>query len=358
MFRFVRPRLLLFPLLLLAVAAASPPDLPTLEEVRGHLDRQRYAQAIEDCRELVAADEENGLAWYYLAYGLLLSGRPEEAVTAGRRALETGGPVPTGHYNLGCAYEAAGQLEEAERAVQAAIAAGFLDFDLIATDPDLVRTRARGNLELPEPHAFSVHEARNRVELPYELLLPEHHDPERATPAVVLFPPGPGPLSAAWALQTLCDGDLRRKDCIVLLLVAPERGWFTHPAHHALEDLLKHVRREHEIAGDRFHLVGFGSGTRAASTYAGMSGAYFQSFTSIGGEPFGRWDDRELTGFRDLRLRFVSGAEDGPSRAAAERAASLLGSGEREVERRLLDGEGGSYPSLHHGAWLAQVLDG
>ncbi len=335
-----------------ATALAPSGDTPTAEEARRLFDRGRWEQAAEAYRKLVAADPQDGLAWFRLAYSLHQEGDLGGAIEANQKGLENGSPRGITLYNLACAYELTGDVDRAEATLREAIGAGYLDFDSIRTDPDLAQVRARRNVELPEPHAFQELRGRNGVVIPYELLLPEGYESERSYPALVLFGPGNGPLAASWALENLCGGITREQGCIVLLVVAPERGWWTHPTHHALEDLLKKVRKEHSIAGNRFHLVGFLAGAHPASTYASMSRTYFSSFTAIGGAPFPRSDDRSLARNKGLRFLFLIGEGDRAGTQETRRIQGVLDGAGAETHLRVLAGETGSLPGLHQGRWL------
>ena len=128
--------------------------------------------------------------------------------------------------------------------------------------------------------------------------------------------------------------------------VAPERGWINHPAHHALNDLMKRVRKEHSIEGKKFHLFGFGGGCAPATTFARMSSSYFQSLTVVSSREWADWDDSGLRRFRSFPVQQIVGAEDAYGRAEAERVAAVFA--ERGVEGSLtvIPGEGVLVPSL------------
>lgn len=239
----------------------------------------------------------------------------------------------------------------------AAIEAGFYDFDQMASDDELQRVRARGKIKLPKLHAFAENKGRNGVRMPYELILPEGYDAERTYPAVAVYAPGnSGPLASSWALENLCDGVTRKQDCIVLLLVTPERGWYTHPTHHALEDLFKKVLKEHKIAGNKFHLAAFGTGADAASTYAGMSRRYFQSFNIFSGQPFADDGQDAVTEHKGLALRMFVSSEDPAGIAEARRAEKLMKAAGGEALVRIMEEQPLTLPSLHHGGWLVELM--
>lgn len=333
-------------------------ESPTMESAWRLIERDRYEQAEAAYRKIVALDESNGQAWFLLGYCLQLRDQDQAAIEAHLKSLANDGPKDFVHYNLACAFEGTGKLELASEHLSKSIAEGYLDFDSMMEDSDLKQTLAGGKVELPKLHEFPEHKARNGVRMPYELVLPKNYDSERAYPAFVLFAPGAGPLAASWAWNELCGGEIAEQDSLILLVGAPDRGWYTHPTHHALEDLLKHVRKQHSIVDDRYHLVGFAGGSNPARTYAGMSGRYFESFSIIGGRPYENRDERDILDHKSLRLSFLLGTGDPAALAQAKRVSALLKAKGGSVRIQAVDDALGSYPSLHGGRWVSAVRQG
>jgi hypothetical protein len=102
---------------------------------------------------------------------------------------------------------------------------------------------------------------------------------------------------------------------IVVIPLTPGEDWRTHPNHHALNDLMDHVRDTHKVEGHTFHILGYQQdGTDIASTWAGMSRQYFSSFIAVGGTPFANWDAKGSGKFlkgegADLRMLLLDEAE-------------------------------------------------
>ena len=298
----------------------------------------------------------DGNGWAALANAYHSKGDYSSALAANRRAAEFPHARPTAKYNEACALSLLGRVDDANRALQEAIAAGFLDFDLMASDTDLNALRAQYDLPLPPRHEYKQFNARNGVMLEYKVLLPTGFDGEMTYPAAVFFPPGPGPLSADWALSQLITESDDTAGWIVVYAVGPDRGWFTHPSHHALEDLLRQLQAEYKIEGGKFHAVGFGGGARVATTYSRMAGAYFQSLTTFSGWHWDRWDDDELgEEFRDIPVRLVVGADDRYGRSMNSRVQRLMAAGGVDAVLSTVDGDDYMLASVRHGKIFAYL---
>ena len=340
-------------LLLTTLLTVLPSDAPSMAQARRHLDGERWVQAISDYREILAEEPDNGLAWYLLGYCFAGQGDHRSSLECNEKSLQHAGPKASVLYNMACSYEQLSELESAEQRLKQAIHAGYLDFDWIAQDGDLVKTLARGNVPIPEPGQFEHNEGRNGVQMPYALLLPKNYAADREYPAVVFFAAGSGPRASAWTRDQFLDGTTRAQGSMVLLVMAPERGWFTHPTHHALEDLLKKVLREHNVAGKRFHGIGFGNGSNPGQTYAaGMSSGYFESFTQIDGRVASERDSRDLLRKKDLRRHFLMRASNSLGLADARWAQGILKGAGRDASVQVIEEPAGSFPSLQHGVWL------
>jgi Flp pilus assembly protein TadD len=168
---------------------ASAQRVPSRDSALRLLDRGRYEQAIDAFQRIAEARPDDGLSWFDLSQAHHAAGAYEAALEFGRRAAEFPGYRPTCLYNLACSYALMGQADNAAAELEQAFAAGFLDYDLIATDTDLELLRSAGRLELPEQHEYETLR-HNSVEIPYLMLLPEDYDAKRTDPAVVAFAPG------------------------------------------------------------------------------------------------------------------------------------------------------------------------
>lgn len=320
------------------------------------LRRGRWAEAERAYEEVLAREPDHALAWFHLGYVTSAQGKFERAIEANQRAATFPEVRPTALYNLACNYARTDALEAASTTLDASIAAGQLDFDLMASDPDLASLRAAGRVSLPREPVWKMLEARNGLTVRHALLVPEDLDPERPVTAFLAFAPGGGgPLSTAWAIEELWAGLATHANAVVLCPVVPDDSWFTHPAHHALEDLLKHVERELAIEGDRFHFIGFASGARAATTYSRMSKRYARSLTVLSSLGWSSFDDDELARWDELPVhQIVGGADPGPLELARHTHAVFESNG---LPARLTIVSDGT-PLLHdlRGASLAQAI--
>ena len=145
---------------------------------------------------------------------------------------------------------------------------------------------------------YSTFKARNNVSIAYTVLLPEGYDADKAYRTAVVF-------AAADASRGDTDRMLRtywatpaaRAGWIVVAPLTPGNDWRTHPNHHALNDLMDHIREGFKVDGD-FHIVGIGDdGGRIASTWGGMSREYFETLIVVDGQPLMGWDEDEAIRF-------------------------------------------------------------
>jgi tetratricopeptide (TPR) repeat protein len=346
-------------LLALALPLASQDAPPSAEKAQRLFDRGKWSQAAEAYEAIAKADPENGEAWYRLGYSRHSLGEYGEAAAANERAVAFPAYRATSYYNLACARSLLGELDEAGSALDGAIEAGFLDFDLIQMDADLEALRKVRELPLPKARVFDSNRGRNGVVIPYLVQLPADYDPEREYPALASFAPGGGgPLATAWALDELWGDAVSEGDFIVLHLVAPDRGWFTHPSHHALEDLLKKVKREYDIEGDRFHFFGFGGGARSATTYSQMSKSYCRSLTLVSSTGWSGWDDGDLSDFKRIPVRQIVGAEDVAALYQARHVQEVFEKIGANASLTVLPDEDTLVPSLRKAELLAVIVAG
>jgi tetratricopeptide (TPR) repeat protein len=104
----------------------------------------RAAEAVATLREALAIEPDRADLREALGRTLLETGDAAAAAPELERALEGDLPAPrraNALYNLACAYARTGRLDEALARLEAALAAGFADRALLATDPDLAPLR-------------------------------------------------------------------------------------------------------------------------------------------------------------------------------------------------------------------------
>lgn len=356
-FRIRSPFHLLVALALwIGAPAHAQEGTPSLDSIQRLIRAERWAQAIEGLEAITAAQPDQGRAWFYLAYCHHNAGDLRRALEVGVRAAEFPALRATALYNLACAHSLLEEIDPAAERLAEARRAGFLDFDLMESDPELANLRAQRELDLPAKHEYARLTGRNRIVIPYRVLLPDDFDAERESSVAVFFAPdGGGQRSTDWCIDELWGGRSTLANWIVVCAVAPENGWINHPSHHALEDLFKHLRSEYRVASNRFHLVGFGAGARVAATYSGMSRRYTASVTVASATCFDGWDDGDFGRMRGLPVHLLVGTEDEP---LAHSARSARAGFERKGVSVLLtefDGDGPVLESLRAGGLLNEV---
>lgn len=158
----------------------------------------------------------------------------------------------------------------------------------------VVTTGCRAQDNPGEPYqAFKAH---NNIVIDYAVYLPEGFDTDRAYPAILAFPSGAmGRADAVEMTKRLWNTPTSRGAWIVVVPLVPGDDWRTHPNHHALNDLLDHIKEHYPIRNNTFHIMGYGGlGSDIASTWSHMSREYFSSLTTASGAPYRRWDDSDL----------------------------------------------------------------
>jgi tetratricopeptide (TPR) repeat protein len=345
--------MMLFGLALVFAAGAALAEDEEVRRANQLITNGDYDAAIELMNGVLHENPGNAEANFVLANAYHRKGDYEQAVKANRQAAATVWAAPTARYNEACALSLMGHVEEAKVALDQAMQAGFLDLDLIAVDADLENLRAKYEIAMPKAQEYVQFKAHNGVELAYKVITPQGYDRSKTYPALVLFPAGNGPRSADWANeQLLGSGD--SKDWLVVYPIAPERGWFTHPSHHALNAMLDEVRDSYKIEGNKYYLAGFGSGTRVATTYSQMSHEYFLTLTTFSAWHWDRWDDEDLASGLKMPVRMIVGENDAFGRKINERAEELIGR-KGDAEIKIVKSDSHMLASLRHGKLLAYI---
>jgi tetratricopeptide (TPR) repeat protein len=346
---FTRCTLFLIVALSLIVTPALAEDPVLDEELQQLANRIRNGEStevIDDLERMTTDHPESSMAFALLANARHSNGEYRLAAEANREAAKSASLAPSARYNEACAWSLLGELEAAKVAIDQALEAGFLDFDLMTTDSDLDQLRAKYEIAMPAEHEYVDFRGDNGVEMAYHVVLPAGYERGRTYRTVVFFPPGSGSRSADWALENWVAEE--NEDWIVVLAVGPARGWFTHPSHHALEDMLDELKRDLNPAGETFHVAGFGEGARVATTYSRMSGAYFSSLTTFGATHWGQWDADDLSqSFASYPVTMVVGGQDEVAVSSTALAtASIPGAQVQTIkgdDHRLLSLHGGGF---------------
>ncbi len=191
------------------------------------------------------------------------------------------------------------------------------------------------------------------------MILPKDYDKKKTYPALFVFPPGAGTRGADWLIGNVLGEQAQDLGWIVVVATPPKGGWWTHPTHHALEGLMKKVRKKHSIEDNNYHLAGFGNdGCRAALTYSGMSLKYFKSLSITHASAWSNWSDEEIKqGFREdgYRLHLFESSKSEYARKQNARVKKACDDAGIPCSVEVLRDDAGSLPSLHHGSWLVRI---
>ena len=127
---------------------------------------------------------------------------------------------------------------------------------------------------------FKVFKAHNGLQIEYAVLLPENYKPQNTHHGVMMFASNDTDKSKVNSLLDQVWKNTELKNEIIFLPLAPtenKRGWITHPAHHALEDFMKYLKKEYRIKGGQFHCIGIQDGAIPSQVYMDMSRPFFKA---------------------------------------------------------------------------------
>lgn len=100
-----------------------------------------WNQLLERAKRQIAESPEDGSAYLQLGWALLRTDRAAEAIGAFQKQAELDYLPAIGRYNIACCHAVLGHTDDAFDALKRAVAAGFGQFELMATDPDLKSLR-------------------------------------------------------------------------------------------------------------------------------------------------------------------------------------------------------------------------
>lgn len=334
-------------------------QIPDIQKATDLISRQQWDQAIKLLKNITRDYPGNGEGWYYLAYVYHATEDYSKAIEANKKAVQIGGKRKAdAYYNLACTYAVTEDLKNAEDALQNSLSSGFLNFDLLKSDPEIEPLRKKGLIKFPKSQSYEQIKARNGILVRYRLILPNNYDPTKAYPAMLAYPPGDQKeTSADWAIEEFWGEEARDKGWIIVVPIAPERGWINHPAHHALNDLLKEVKTSHKIEGGKFHMLGFEAGSRPAATFALMSKEYFQSLTTISSYAWERWDEDDMSDFKIMPVKIIVGDQDAHGLQVAHHAQRMFKKHKVKHDLEIISGEGRDLPSLRKAAVMGMMED-
>lgn len=197
---------------------------------------------------------------------------------------------------------------------------------------------------------------RNRLTVSYRVVLPNNYDPAKSYPGLVAFSPGNGGrVSTDWAIENLWSGDNSEWIVVVPVVPEPEGHWMSRPSHHALNDLMDHIRSEYHIEDSRFHALGFHSGGAPAAAFSLMSKAYFKSVTTVGAWDWDNWADRDLGDFRNMPVNLIVADCDPFIREINQQARDVMLRSGVKVQYVELSGQGQQLSAIYGGKLLAYL---
>ena len=215
--------------------------------------------------------------------------------------------------------------------------------------------RAQGDSGAP----YQTFTAYNNIVIEYTVLLPEGFDEDRAYPAVLAFPSGAmGRADADAMTERLWSTPAARGEWIVVVPLVPGDDWRTHPKHHALNDLLDHVKEHYLIRDNTFHIMGYGQrGSDIASTWSHMSRAYFSSLTTASGAAYRTWDASDLRSLptdadERLDVLIIFGDKDEATTSDVETAKARMNKIDYPYIIEAVEGDDEALASLSNGGLL------
>lgn len=347
--------LLLFLTLCIGVSTshATPLEEPNLKAVERSIQAGRWPNALKQLDKLEVQHPNNGAIFFLQSYCHHNLGDLRKAIEMGTKAAAFPKYKAGALYNLACAHSQLNEIEESDASLKGALAAGYMDFDNMEKDTDLANLRGAKRLPLPSLHVYQELKGRNGVIIPYRVLLPEDFNAEQKYSVAVSFAPGTGgPRATDWTIDRLWSEQSTRSDWIIVCAVAPKKGWLNHPSHHALEDLFKKLNKDYNVNGDKFHLVGFATGARPASTYASMSKKYTASLTIASANSFTDWNERDFKRHRDMPTHVLIGELTEDLVNTARQTQKALSELNKNAKLTVLPGDGFTLQSLTPGKLL------
>jgi hypothetical protein len=156
-------------------------------------------------------------------------------------------------------------------------------------------------------------------------------------------------------VANLWQGHQQYQDWLVVVPVAPKKGWINHPSHHALNDLMKQLRKDHKVQNNKFHALGYRSGSRPAATFSKMSDSYFASLTTVGGYAWENWSESNLTDFGDKPVTLYVAKSDSAGVAINKQTSQYIKQGNTPIEYIEVANDSPRLESLYHSKLLAMM---
>ena len=340
---------LIFLVLLTIFSGQLIAEKANLNSVYRLMDQKRYQSAAKRLESLVKQHPQDADAWYFYGLALLRDKQFDRAETVISKAANFDGYAKFNQFNLGLIHAERGDHDKAMKLVGESIHAGYLNFDRLKTESALNTLREQGKISFAPEQDYDSFTAHNRIKVPYKVLLPNNFDKSKTYKGLVAFPPGNfGPASADWLIENLFNNQANN-DWVITVVLAPEDGLINHPSHHALNDLMKHIRKQYQIAGNKFHFLGYHGGGQPAATYSQMSKSYINGVTTIGAYAWEDWQDKHLDGFADTPTRLIVGRKDKAGVKINQHAYNVMKSYQSPIDLTIIDYDGAEVTAVSRG---------
>jgi len=320
-----------------------------LDSVYRSMNSKNYPAALVKLKTLLKKYPDDAEAWYQYSLALLRTEQADEAIIASKKSASFLGYHTYATFNLGVAYALKGQNDLALQAVNQSMNQGYLNFDRLKNEKALATLRTAGYFSFAPEQQYQLFTAHNGIKIPHKILLPENFDASKTYKGMIAFPSGSfGKASADWMINSLLNYT-SNEDWIITVVTAPKKGLINHPAHHALNDLMKHVRNTYAINNNKFHFLGYQSGGQPAITYSQMSKSYVSGITTIGNYSWDYWKEQRLKKFSNMPIQLLVGENDEAGIEINQRAYKLLKTNNDTITLKVFDKEGARIRSLEQG---------
>ncbi|SFC57704.1 tetratricopeptide repeat protein [Pseudoalteromonas denitrificans] len=331
----------------ISIYAAQKANLDSIYRL---MNSKNYQAAVIKLKKLIKSYPNDADVWYQYSLALLKTGQADEAIIASKRSASFHGYRSYATFNLGVGYALKGQNNLALKTVNQAFSLGYLNFDRLKNEKALTYLREAGYFEFSPEQQYQSFTAHNGIDIPHKILLPENFDASKTYKGMIAFPSGNfGKASADWMINSLLNYK-SNKDWIITVVTAPKKGLINHPAHHALNDLMKHVRNKYSIKNNKFHFLGYQSGGQPAITYSQMSQSYVLGITTIGNYSWDNWKEERLKEFNNMTVQLLVGENDTAGVEINQKAYKLLKSNNEMISLKVFDEESARIKSLEQGA--------
>lgn len=118
----------------------------------------------------------------------------------------------------------------------------------------------------------------------YELVLPDHYDPQHTYPAVLAFGGGPQNIDMVDAVvRRYLRSEAEKRGYIVVAPAAPDGQLFFEGGERIFPEFLQRILAHYHVEGGRFHIAGPSNGGISAFYIASLYPQYFWSVTAFPG---------------------------------------------------------------------------